>query len=514
VSRIDAALRDLRSLEALASRDTAGARLDARAKLVTTLAFIVAVVSFERYTVSALLPLAAYPLLLAALGEVPAAPVLRKLLLAAPFAVMVGLFNPLLDRAPMPAFGDTTIAAGWVSFASILLRFALTAGAALVLVACTGMHTLCAALGRLGVPRVFTAQLLFLFRYAFVLGEEAARMTTARAARRRPSGRARQLRTLGRAPPAARLRTGAARAPGDDRARLRRRTAQPARTALDRARHALRAGLVCVLRAGARGRPAAVARRRAAWRCRVSHHLVETRDLAYAYPDGTPALRGVTCRFHHGEAIGVVGANGAGKSTLLLHLNGLLLPQAGEVRIGDLPVTAATRAQIHRTVGFVFQDADDQLFMPTVEEDVAFGPLNMGLPADEVRARVQAALQTVGAAHLAARAPYRLSGGEKRLVAIAGVLAMSPDVLVLDEPSAGLDPAARRRLIVLLRSFTHTRVIATHDLDLVLDVCTRVLVLHEGRVQADGAPCEIFGDLELLQRCHLELPPSRQGRSS
>lgn len=183
MSRIDAALRDLRSLEALASRDTAGARLDARAKLVTTLAFIVAVVSFERYTVSALLPLAAYPLLLAALGEVPAAPVLRKLLLAAPFAVMVGLFNPLLDRAPMPAFGDTTIAAGWVSFASILLRFALTAGAALVLVACTGMHTLCAALGRLGVPRVFTAQLLFLFRYAFVLGEEAARMTTARALR-------------------------------------------------------------------------------------------------------------------------------------------------------------------------------------------------------------------------------------------------------------------------------------------------------------------------------------------
>lgn len=246
----------------------------------------------------------------------------------------------------------------------------------------------------------------------------------------------------------------------------------------------------------------------------MSHHLVETRDLAYAYPDGTLALRGVTCRFHHGEAVGVVGANGAGKSTLLLHFNGLLLPQSGEVRIGDLPVTASTRTQIHRTVGFVFQDADDQLFMPTVEEDVAFGPLNMGLPADEVRARVQAALQTVGAAHLAARAPYRLSGGEKRAVAIAGVLAMSPDVLVLDEPSAGLDPAARRRLITLLRSFTHTKVIATHDLDLVLDVCTRVLVLHEGRVQADGAPEEIFGDAELLQRCHLEPPLSWQGRAS
>ncbi len=242
----------------------------------------------------------------------------------------------------------------------------------------------------------------------------------------------------------------------------------------------------------------------------MSHHVVETRELAYAYPDGTAALRGVSLRILHGEAVGVVGANGAGKSTLLLHLAGLLLPQAGEVRIGDLPATAATRARIHRTVGFVFQDADDQLFMPTVEEDVAFGPLNLGLPVAEVRARVRAALATVGAEHLAPRAPYRLSGGEKRAVAIAGVLAMDPAVLVLDEPSAGLDPAARRRLIGLLRSFTHTRVIATHDLDLVLDVCTRVLVLHEGRVQADGAPQAVFADEALLARCHLEPPLSWQ----
>lgn len=240
----------------------------------------------------------------------------------------------------------------------------------------------------------------------------------------------------------------------------------------------------------------------------MSHHLVEARDLSYAYPDGTPALRGVSCRFTHGEAVGIVGANGAGKSTLLLHFNGLLLPRSGEVRIGELPVTAGTRAQIHRTVGYVFQDADDQLFMPTVEEDVAFGPLNMGLPAEEVRSRVEASLEAVGAAHLAGRAPYRLSGGEKRAVAIAGVLAMSPSVLVLDEPSAGLDPAARRRLIGLLRSFSHTRIIATHDLDLVLDVCSRVLVMREGGVEADGRPKAIFADVELLRRCHLEAPLS------
>lgn len=189
MSRIDAALRDLRSLEALAVRDTPLARIDARAKVLVTLAFCLVVVSYDRYAVAALLPLAAYPVLLAVWGDVPAAPVLRKLLVAAPFAVMVGIANPLLDRAPLTLFGETTLAGGWVSFASIVLRFALTVSAALVLVAGTGMHALCAALGRLGVPSILTAQLLFLFRYAFVLGAEAARMAAARELRaggRRP----------------------------------------------------------------------------------------------------------------------------------------------------------------------------------------------------------------------------------------------------------------------------------------------------------------------------------------
>ena len=238
----------------------------------------------------------------------------------------------------------------------------------------------------------------------------------------------------------------------------------------------------------------------------MSHHIVEARDLRYAYPDGTPALCGVSFRIHHGESVAVVGANGAGKSTLLLQLNGLLEPASGEVRIGDVALSRHTRAQVHRTVGFVFQDPDDQLFMPTVFEDVAFGPLNLGLSEDEVRARVMAALETVGCLQLADRAPYHLSGGEKRAVAIAGVLAMTPSILVLDEPSAGLDPMARRRLIGLLGSFTHTRIIATHDLDLVLEVCSRVLVMHQGELRADGEPARIFSDTTLLSRCGLEPP--------
>ncbi len=242
----------------------------------------------------------------------------------------------------------------------------------------------------------------------------------------------------------------------------------------------------------------------------MSHHQLQARELSFTYPDGHRALQDVSFCVSPGESVGIIGSNGAGKSTLLLHLNGVLRATAGEVRVQNVPITAATAAEVRRAVGMVFQDPDDQLFMPTVFDDVAFGPINMSLPTHEVQSRVEAALARVGASHLATRPPYRLSGGEKRAVAIAGVLAMAPSILVMDEPSDGLDPAARRRLINLLKGFDHTKVIATHDLDLVLDVCSRVLVMHHGRLEADGTPDVIFSDSVLLERCHLELPLSRQ----
>ena len=195
MGRLDAALADLSALDELAARDNPLTRIDPRAKLVAVLAFVVVVVSYERHAVAALLPLAVFPLVLAVLGEVPAGPLLRKLAVAAPFAVMVGLFNPWLERTPVVVFGSLTLAAGWWSFASILLRFALTVGTALVLVASTGMVPLCAALARLGVPRIFTVQLLLLYRYAFVLGAEAARLATAR--RLRSAGRRPALNSYG-----------------------------------------------------------------------------------------------------------------------------------------------------------------------------------------------------------------------------------------------------------------------------------------------------------------------------
>ncbi len=243
----------------------------------------------------------------------------------------------------------------------------------------------------------------------------------------------------------------------------------------------------------------------------MSHHIVEVKDLRHSYPDGTEALRGVSFTIHHGESVAVIGANGAGKSTLLLHLNGYLPPTAGDIRIGDTPVVRTTLAEVRRTVGMVFQDPDDQLFMPTVGEDVAFGPLNLGLPPQEVERRVEESLARVDAGHLRDKPPYRLSGGEKKRAAIATVLSMSPDILVMDEPTAGLDPFARRQLMGLLREFRHTKIFTSHDLDMVLELCERTIVLREGVVAADGSPLEIFRNAELLAACRLEPPLSMQG---
>lgn len=242
----------------------------------------------------------------------------------------------------------------------------------------------------------------------------------------------------------------------------------------------------------------------------MSHHTIDAIDLHYVYPDGTMGLNGVSFHIGHGESVALVGANGAGKSTLLMHLNGCLTATQGVMRIGDYPVTAKNLKMVRRTVGMVFQDPDDQLFMPTVFDDVAFGPLNLGLPEAEVEQKVMQALEIVGVPHLRKRPPYKLSGGEKRSAAIAAVLSMSPDILVMDEPSSSLDPRSRRRLIGLLKTFQHTKIIATHDLDMAMDLCQRTIVLHRGQITADGPTIEIFKNEILLANSCLERPLSMQ----
>jgi cobalt/nickel transport system ATP-binding protein len=244
----------------------------------------------------------------------------------------------------------------------------------------------------------------------------------------------------------------------------------------------------------------------------MSHHIVEFQDVHYRYPDGTAALNGLSLRITHGESVGIVGANGSGKSTLLMHTNGFLLPRRGSITIGDRQLDRKTRQEIRKKVGLIFQNPDDQLFMPTVFEDVAFGPLNLGLGPDRVRESVHDALETVGCLGLQDKPPHHLSAGQKSAVAIAAVIAMQPDILVMDEPASHLDPKSRRALINLLGHFHHTKIIASHDLDLILDVCSRCVIIKEGRVVADGPSAEMLSNRRLLEENNLELPLSLQKR--
>jgi cobalt/nickel transport system ATP-binding protein len=234
--------------------------------------------------------------------------------------------------------------------------------------------------------------------------------------------------------------------------------------------------------------------------------VLAVRGLAYAYPDGRQALFGVNLTIERGERVALLGPNGAGKTTLALHLNGILAPGAGSVTVSDLPVIKPNLAEIRRRVGMVFQDPDDQLFLPTVGQDVAFGPANLGLRGAELEVRVQEALAAVGLPDLADRAPHHLSFGQRRRVAVATVLAMRPEILVLDEPTSNLDPASRRELAEVLESLDVTVLMVTHDLPYALQLCQRSVILSDGVVVADGPTREILADAELLAAHRLELP--------
>jgi cobalt/nickel transport system ATP-binding protein len=233
------------------------------------------------------------------------------------------------------------------------------------------------------------------------------------------------------------------------------------------------------------------------------HHTIDVQALHYDYPDGTPALRGIDLFIEPGEKVALVGPNGSGKSTLLLHLNGILRGQ-GEVRVCSLPVDDANLGRVRAAVGLVFQDPDDQLFAQTVFDDVAFGPIYMGLDSEVVHERVAMALESVGMQGYESRVSHHLSSGEKKRAAIASVLVMDPEILVLDEPTSGLDPRGRRGLIELLRELPQTMLIATHDMRLVADLLPRMIVIDAGSVVADGATDEIMHQAELLLKHGLE----------
>jgi len=234
----------------------------------------------------------------------------------------------------------------------------------------------------------------------------------------------------------------------------------------------------------------------------MTEKVAEIKDLHFSYPDGTKALNGVNLDIYTDEKLGVIGPNGAGKSTLLFHLNGIFKGE-GFIRVFGYRMEDKNLSAIRKRVGIVFQDPDNQLFMPTVFDDVAFGPVNMGLTKEKVRAVSQEALKEVEMLHTAERAPHHLSFGEKKRVSIATVLSMSPDLIALDEPTANLDPRGRADLIQILKNIQKTIVIASHDLDMIREICSRIIILDKGKLIADGKTGAILSNTPLLKKHHL-----------
>jgi cobalt/nickel transport system ATP-binding protein len=239
-------------------------------------------------------------------------------------------------------------------------------------------------------------------------------------------------------------------------------------------------------------------------------NIIEARNLTHVYRGKITALDSINFSAKPGERIAIIGANGAGKSTLFKHFNGILKPSSGEILIKGKPVSNDNIIEVRKTVGVVFQDPDDQIFAPTVKQDVAFGPMNLGLSMEEIEKRVSESLETVRLTGFEERAPHHLSTGEKKKVAIAGILAMKPEVLVLDEPTAGLDPGGAMRLIKLINGMNRylgiTTIVSTHDVDIVPMLADRVCIMSRGKIIGDGTPLEIFSSPELIKKTHLRLP--------
>ena len=243
----------------------------------------------------------------------------------------------------------------------------------------------------------------------------------------------------------------------------------------------------------------------------VFMNVIETKDISYQYPDGTSALQNVNFRAPKGKIVALLGPNGAGKSTLFLHFNGILRPSSGKILVDEKPINYDKKElmRIRQKIGIVFQNPDDQLFAPTVLEDVAFGPFNMGLKQDEVEKRVQEALERVGMEGFEKKPPHHLSGGQKKRVAIAGILAMKPEIMVLDEPTSGLDPKGASQILRILYQLNQegmSIVISTHDVDLVPLYASKVYIISDGRIIKEGKPSEVFGDVETIRGANLRLP--------
>ncbi len=470
-------------------------RMSPRAKVAFTVGYILALTLTPPGAWEAFLGWALVWLAVALLSGVGLRRLLARSVVALPFVLAAAslLFRP----GPPPYVGVTWGAVSLhisrdviVRFVTVLLRSWLGVLATVLLLATTRFVDLARALRAWRVPAPLVNILVMTYRYLFVLVDEAGRMQRARTARSAagPPGRlprwqqvAWQARVTGQMAGALFLRS------------------------LERSERVYYAMLSRGFRGDVQPSPAREVNTHMTGP-QDTHAVLHAHDLEFTYPDGHQALRGVTLHIARGEKVALVGPNGAGKSTLILHFNGILRPTRGRIWVDGLEVTEEHLPQIRARVGLVFQDPDDQLFSPTVFDDVAFGPRHMGLPEPEVQERVAEALAAVGLTGFEDRVPHHLSAGEKKRVAIATVLAMRPSILVLDEPTTGLDARARRALLRLLCELPVTMLIATHDLRLASVLCTRTLVMDGGRIVADGPTAELLRDADFLWAHGLESP--------
>ena len=454
-------------------------RLEPRLKLVVLLAVAFA---FSLVRDLRLVPIMfAITAGLYALSRLPVSFLVTRLRAPGMFMLIMAVFLPFFaGQTVWVRLGPLAVREeGVLSFLLIASRFVCILTVGLILFGTAPFTTTVRAMERLGMPSLLANMTLLSFRYLFEIGDNLARMETAMRLRGFRAGRLswRGLRVLAALAGSLLIRSFE-QAERVYKAMKLRGYGHNGRTGS------------AVVPSSENGADAAL--------LAVSH-------LSFAYPGGEPVFEDVSFAIAPGERVGIIGPNGAGKTSLFLVISGVLKPTSGVVQFTGEPVRFG---DFRPQIGLVFQNADDQLFSPSVRDDIAFGPANMGLPEHEVMARVEAMLDGVGIRALADRPPHHLSGGEKRMVAIAGVLAMQPQIVLYDEPDANLDVRARRRLITFLQQASHAFLVATHDLELILEVCDRVLVLDERRLVADGDPRVLMGDATFMEAHGLEKPHS------
>ncbi len=462
-------LNEIYSLEQLSSKNTVIHRIHPLVKMTVTVLYIVCLLMMNRYNLFRLALFLFYPMVVIPLAEIPYKIIFSRTLVAIPFVVFAGISNMIFDKERVVLFPGVVITAGVLYFCVLIVRMILSVSAILILVSTTKFQDITRQLSVLHVPTFLIHLIEMIYRYISVLVEEASTMMTAYRLKN-PKLKYPHIKHMG---------------PFVGHLFLR---------SMDRAER-IYSAMKC------RGYGSKIIKER--FMKERFDTMLKIENLSVKYPDNTIAVNDFSISVGNGEKVALVGANGAGKSTLMLAIEGIL-ESTGKIQVDDLVLTKDTIVEIRQKAGMLFQNPDDQLFMATIYDDIAFGPRNMGMDEESVKYRVEDRLKLLGIEHLRDKTALKMSGGEKRMAALATVLAVKPSVMLLDEPTAFLDPRARRNLINVLNSLPHTMLIATHDLTFAKEVCERVVVMKDGAVFAQGSCEDVLFDEVLMENGGLE----------